>query len=81
LYVSAGKIFKRTTIIDREVILIDRKTIYRSKDCFHEKSPIHIVSAWTNGTQLVPGQLKVDGKSNKMTTFLNYSKFLIKKEA
>ena len=29
---------------------------------------MHIVSAWYNGNQLVPGQRKADGKSNEITT-------------
>ena len=32
--------------ISNEVIAIDGKTVRGSKDTFHEKSPIHIVSAW-----------------------------------
>jgi predicted transposase YbfD/YdcC len=38
-----------------------------SKDSFHEKSAIHIVSSWANSNQLVLGQGKVDGKSNGIT--------------
>lgn len=50
-----------------DVIAIDGKTVRGSKDSFHEKSPIHIVSAWSNGNQLVLGQCKVDDKSNEIT--------------
>ena len=50
-----------------DVIAIDGKTVCGSKDSFHQKSPIHIVSAWSNGNQLVLGQRKVDGKSNEIT--------------
>lgn len=53
--------------IDREVVSIDGKTMKGSKDSFHQKSPIHIVSAWANDNQLILGQLKVDGKSNEIT--------------
>jgi len=51
----------------REVISIDGKTMRGSKDTFHEKSPIHIVSAWANSNQLVLGQRKIDSKSNEIT--------------
>jgi len=53
--------------ISNEVIAIDGKTARGSKDTFHEKSPIHIVSAWANSNQLVLGQRKVDTKSNEIT--------------
>ena len=61
--------------IDKEVIAIDGKTIRGSKDSFHEKSPIHIISAWANSNQLVLGQSKVDGKTNETRLYiisLNY---------
>src|SRR5664280_2964179 len=57
----------RDNNIDKEVIAIDGKTIRGSKDSFHNKSAIHIVSAWANSNQLVLGQRKVDGKSNEIT--------------
>lgn len=53
--------------IKNEIISIDGKTVRRSKDSFHQKSPIHIVSAWANQNQLVLGQIKVDDKSNEIT--------------
>jgi predicted transposase YbfD/YdcC len=56
----------RDNNIDKEVIAIDGKTIRGSKDSFHKKSAIHIVSAWANSNQLVLGQRKVDGKSNEI---------------
>lgn len=59
--------FLRDNNIDKEVISIDGKTIRGSKDSFHQKSAIHIVSAWANSNQLVLGQRKVDGKSNEIT--------------
>jgi len=52
---------------ENEVIAIDGKTVRGSKDSFHNKSPIHIVSAWANQNSLVLGQRKVDGKSNEIT--------------
>lgn len=53
--------------ISNEVIAIDGKTSRGSKDSFHDKSPIHIVSAWANSNQLVLGQRKIDKKSNEIT--------------
>jgi len=50
-----------------EVVAIDGKTVRGSKDSFHSKSPIHIVSAWASQNALVLGQRKVDGKSNEIT--------------
>ena len=48
--------------IKSEVISVDGKTLRRSKDSFHQKSPIHVVSAWANNNQLVLGQKKVNEK-------------------
>lgn len=53
--------------ISREVISLDGKCIKGSKDSFHEKNPIYMVSAWASENQLVLGQLKVDEKSNEIT--------------
>lgn len=53
--------------ISNEIIAIDGKTSRGSKDSFHDKSPIHIVSAWANSNQLVLGQRKIDTKSNEIT--------------
>lgn len=50
-----------------EVIALDGKTVRGSKDSFHNKSAIHIVSAWASQNGLVLGQRKVDGKSNEIT--------------
>lgn len=52
---------------ENEVIAIDGKTVRGSKDSFHNKPAIHIVSAWANQNSLVLGQRKVDGKSNEIT--------------
>jgi predicted transposase YbfD/YdcC len=57
----------RDTRISREVIAIDGKTMRGSKDSYHDKSAIHIVSAWANSNQLVLGQIKTDEKSNEIT--------------
>lgn len=53
--------------IKREIISLDGKCIRGSKDSFHEKSPIYMVSAWASENQLVLGQLKVNEKSNEIT--------------
>lgn len=57
----------RDQTIKKDLISIDGKAIRGSKDSFHEKSPIHMVSAWASQNQLVLGQLKVDEKSNEIT--------------
>lgn len=53
--------------VENEVIAIDGKTIRCSMDSYHNKAPIHLVSAWANQNSLVLGQRKVDGKSNEIT--------------
>lgn len=53
--------------IKTELISIDGKSIRGSKDSFHGRSPIHMVSAWANDNQMVLGQLKVEEKSNEIT--------------
>jgi len=53
--------------IPGEVIAVDGKAMRGSKDSFHEKSPIHIVSAWANSNQLVLGQVRTNEKSNEIT--------------
>lgn len=53
--------------IKREIISLDGKCIRGSKDSFHEKNPIYMVSAWASENQLVLGQLKVNEKSNEIT--------------
>lgn len=50
-----------------DLIPIDGKTIRGSKDGFHQTSPAHIVSAWSNANGIVLGQLKVDCKTNEIT--------------
>lgn len=53
--------------IKKEVISLDGKCIRGSKDSFHEKNPIYMVSARASENQLVLGQFKVDEKSNEIT--------------
>jgi hypothetical protein len=50
----------------KEVIAIDGKTIRGAKSN-GLKSPVHMVSAWANGNNLVLGQVKVFEKLNKIT--------------
>ena len=38
-----------------------------TKDSFHEKSPVHLVSAWAHSNKLVLGQVKTSEKSNEIT--------------
>jgi len=57
----------KTPGLVKDVIAIDGKTIRGSQDDFHNKSALHIVSAWANTNKLVLGQRKVDGKSNEIT--------------
>lgn len=60
----------------KEVIAIDGKTVRGSKDSFHNKSAIHIVSAWASQNGLALGQRKVDGKSNEITAIPELLKML-----
>ena len=49
-----------------QVIAIDGKTLRGAKS-EGRKSPIHMVSAWANQSNLVLGQVKVNDKSNEIT--------------
>ena len=48
-----------------EIVSIDGKTVRRSGG--KDTKPIHMVSAWANGQQMVLGQLATDEKSNEIT--------------
>ena len=48
-------------------IAIDGKTLRHSYDRYHEKSALHLVSAWAKESRLVLGQTAVDSKSNEIT--------------
>jgi len=52
-----------------EIISVDGKTVCGSGG--KEKSPIHMVSAWAHGQQLVLGQLATEEKSNEITAVPN----------
>lgn len=51
------------------VVSIDGKTMRGSKDTFHGKSPLHIVSAWSVANALCLGQFKT---GDKETTEVRY---------
>ena len=53
-------------ISEGEVVSIDGKRMYNSGEG-GKKAIIHMVSAWSNTNSLVPGQLKVNDKSNEIT--------------
>ena len=48
------------------VVVIDGKTIRRSKEEISQTKPAHIISAWANSLSMVFGQVKVDEKSNEI---------------
>ena len=56
-----------STFIEKQVIAIDGKTIRGAKS-HGNKSPIHMVSAWACENNLVLGQVKVNEKSNEITS-------------
>jgi predicted transposase YbfD/YdcC len=71
-----GKEFERSFILwmreicqDKElgIVAIDGKTMRGSGDKTTERSPLHIVSAWSSANNLVLGQVKTDEKSNEIT--------------
>ena len=55
------------SILDKEVVAIDGKTIRRSHDNGDNRAAIHMVSAWATQSSLVLGQIKTDEKSNEIT--------------
>jgi predicted transposase YbfD/YdcC len=62
--------------LDGEIVAIDGKTLRRSFDHAASQGAIHMVSAWANANRLVPGQLKVDDKSNEITAIPQLLKML-----
>ena len=63
-----------------EVISIDGKTLYESRDK-NKKSVVHIVSAWAGVNNIVLEQLKVDDKSNEITAIPELLEVLVLKAA
>ena len=55
------------TGLDAGIIAIDGKTLRRSYQEGGAKAPIHMVSAWSSGQNMVLGQVKVADKSNEIT--------------
>ncbi len=51
----------------RGVIAIDGKALRRSFDRAAQKSPLHLVSAWSVGCRLLLGQVATEEKSNEIT--------------
>lgn len=54
-----------------DIIPIDGKTLRGSHDFGREKSPIHIVSAWSDANSMVLGQEKISDKSKEITAIPN----------
>lgn len=57
---------KDTGVLEK-VIAIDGKAVRGSKDSFHEKSPVHLVHAWSVENNICLGQRKTEAKSNEIT--------------
>jgi predicted transposase YbfD/YdcC len=55
------------TALPAEVIAFDGKTVRGSHDRAKGRAAIHMVAAWASANRLVPGQVKVDDKSNEIT--------------
>lgn len=64
------------TVSDGEIVAIDGKTLRRSHHQRAGKGPIHLVSAWASGNQMVLGQYKTDDKSNEITAIPKLLKLL-----
>jgi hypothetical protein len=58
------------------VIAIDGKTLRQSYDKGNGKGAIQMVSAWATANRLVPGQCKVESKSNEITAIPKLLKML-----
>jgi len=67
-----------TKLIDKEVVAIDGKAIRGAKS-HGKKSPIHMVSAWADGNNVVLGQVKVSEKSNEITAIPDLLEVLLLK--
>ena len=51
-----------------EVVAIDGKTVRRSHDLARGQQAIHLVTAWASANSMTLGQVKVERKSNEITT-------------
>jgi len=58
------------------VLAFDGKTLRGSHDRVNGKSPIHIVSAWSDANGIVLGQIAVGDKSNEITAIPKLIEFL-----
>ncbi len=67
-----------TKLIDKEVVALDGKAIRGAKS-HGKKSPIHMVSAWADGSNVVLGQVKVSEKSNEITAIPDLLEVLLLK--
>jgi len=66
LFIQWSQGLKDQGILDK-VVALDGKTLRGSKDTFHEKSPVHLVHAWSVEQNICLGQLKTSEKSNEIT--------------
>lgn len=53
-------------VTEGQIVAIDGKVLRRSHDRSLGQEALHMVSAWSSGTGLVLGQMKVDSKSNEI---------------
>jgi len=65
-----------TEKVGGEVIAIDGKTARGSRDRRHNRSPLHMVSAWASKSRLVLGQQQTAEKSNEITAIPELLKLL-----
>jgi predicted transposase YbfD/YdcC len=66
LFTQWSNNLKNSGLLER-VIAIDGKLLRGSKDNFHDKSPIHLVHAWSVENKMCFGQRKTSAKSNEIT--------------
>lgn len=67
---------KISKVTNGDIVAIDGKTLRGSHDNNRTKSPIHVVSAWSNANQLILGQEKTSEKSNEITAIPNLLEIL-----
>jgi predicted transposase YbfD/YdcC len=66
MFIQWSEGLKNSKIMEK-VVALAGKTVCGSKDSFHEKSPIHLVHAWSVENNICLGQWKTDCKSNEIT--------------